>query len=568
MNDSLSILIPARNEMFLERTVNDIVKNMRGDTEVIVVLDGQWADPPISDHPKVTLVYHSESIGQRAATNEAARISRARYLLKCDGHCAFEEGFDVRMMTDMQDDWTMVPIMRNLHAFNWVCEKCGDVRYQGPTPVSCPKCDNTTKFIRDVVWIAKTNPQSTSYCFDTEPHFQYFREFKSRTEVRGDFTDTMSLQGSCFMLTRDKYFELNVCDEAFGSWGSQGIEVAVKTWLSGGRVVCNHKTWYAHMFRTQGGDFGFPYKISGRQTQRAKMYAKDLFFNNKWPLQKHPLSWLLEKFWPVPGWSDEQLELIKKNDGKLAAENTSVVVEESIKPPSLKSEITKGVVYYTDNRCEEGVWKMVQKQLQQACNGHRIVSVSLNAIDFGDNIFLPLERGYLTMFKQILAGIEALDTDIIFFAEHDVLYSKEHFEFTPLIKEMFYYNQHNWQVRASDGHSVYWDCKKVSQICGYKDLMLKHYTERVRRVALEGFTRRMGFEPGTHHRAEKVDNTKSDIWRTTVPNLDIRHKYNLTSSRWSPDKFRNPCKNWTESHVNKLLGWENLEVPIGIKETV
>jgi len=568
MNDSLSILIPARNEMFLERTVNDIVKNMRGDTEVIVVLDGQWADPPISDHPKVTLVYHSESIGQRAATNEAARISRARYLLKCDGHCAFEEGFDVKMMTDMQDDWTMVPIMRNLHAFNWVCEKCGDVRYQGPTPVSCPKCDNTTKFIRDVVWIAKTNPQSTSYCFDTEPHFQYFREFKSRTEVRGDFTDTMSLQGSCFMLTRDKYFELNVCDEAFGSWGSQGIEVAVKTWLSGGRVVCNHKTWYAHMFRTQGGDFGFPYKISGRQTQRAKMYAKDLFFNNKWPLQKHPLSWLLEKFWPVPGWSDEQLELIKKNDGKLAAENTSVVVEESIKPPLLKSGITKGVVYYTDNRCEEGVWKMVQKQLQQACNGHRIVSVSLNAIDFGDNIFLPLERGYLTMFKQILAGIEALDTDIIFFAEHDVLYSKEHFEFTPLIKEMFYYNQHNWQVRASDGHSVYWDCKKVSQICGYKDLMLKHYTERVRRVALEGFTRRMGFEPGTHHRAEKVDNTKSDIWRTTVPNLDIRHKYNLTSSRWSPDKFRNPCKNWTESHVNKLLGWENLEVPIGIKETV
>jgi len=57
------------------------------------------------------------------------------------------------------------------------------------------------------------------------------------------------------MLTREKYWELNICDESLGSWGSQGIEVACKTWLSGGKCLVNHSTWYAHMFRTQGGDF-------------------------------------------------------------------------------------------------------------------------------------------------------------------------------------------------------------------------------------------------------------------------------------------------------------------------
>jgi glycosyltransferase involved in cell wall biosynthesis len=36
----LSILIPARNEMFLERTVLDLLANMEGHTEIIVVLDG------------------------------------------------------------------------------------------------------------------------------------------------------------------------------------------------------------------------------------------------------------------------------------------------------------------------------------------------------------------------------------------------------------------------------------------------------------------------------------------------------------------------------------------------
>jgi len=114
------------------------------------------------------------------------------------------------------------------------------------------------------------------------------------------------------MMSKEKYFALNVCDENFGSWGSQGCEVACKTWLSGGRVLCNHKTYYAHAFRTQGGDWGFPYPISGRQIEHAKSMARDLFFNNKWPGQIRPLSWLVERFWPVPGWSDDDLARVRE----------------------------------------------------------------------------------------------------------------------------------------------------------------------------------------------------------------------------------------------------------------
>ena len=45
----LSILIPARNEMFLARTVKDILAHIEGDTEIIVVCDGNWPDPPIDE---------------------------------------------------------------------------------------------------------------------------------------------------------------------------------------------------------------------------------------------------------------------------------------------------------------------------------------------------------------------------------------------------------------------------------------------------------------------------------------------------------------------------------------
>lgn len=303
----LSVLIPARNEMFLCNTIQDILEHSEADTEIIAVLDGAWADPPIPDHERVTLIYHSQSIGQRAATNEAAKMARGKYVMKLDAHCSMGPGFDRILLADMQDDWTVVPTMRNLWAFSWVC-KNGHSRYQGPSGV-CTDCGEPTT--REICWIAKHNPQSNCYTFDPEPHFQYFREFNQRPEGKGDITPTMSLQGSCFMMTKERYFDLNVCDESWGSWGSQGIEVAVKSWLSGGQVMVNHKTYYAHLFRTQGGDFSFPYPISNRKIEFAKQQARDMVYAGKFDKAIHPISWLIEKFWPIPCWKNEDLARIK-----------------------------------------------------------------------------------------------------------------------------------------------------------------------------------------------------------------------------------------------------------------
>jgi hypothetical protein len=34
-------------------------------------------------------------------------------------------------------------------------------------------------------------------------------------------------------------------------------------------------------------------------------------FSNKWDKAIHPLSWLVERFWPVPGWKQEDLDKLK-----------------------------------------------------------------------------------------------------------------------------------------------------------------------------------------------------------------------------------------------------------------
>lgn len=293
----LSILIPARNEMFLRKTIENILENIEGDTEIIAVLDGIWADPPIPDHERVTIIHHAESIGQRAATNEAARLSKSEYVMKCDAHCAFGKGFDRILMADMQDDWTVVPTMYNLHAFDWVCT-CGHRRYQGPTK-PCEKCG--AEMTREILWKAKPNPETTAMRFDKDLHFQYWRDYKSRQ--KGDLVETMSILGACFMLTRERYFALDICDERHGSWGQQGTEVACKTWLSGGKLMVNKKTWFAHLFRTQGGDFGFPYELHDADIQKAREYSRDLWLNDKWEKAVHPLAWLIERFAPVPDWN-------------------------------------------------------------------------------------------------------------------------------------------------------------------------------------------------------------------------------------------------------------------------
>ena len=128
-----------------------------------------------------------------------------------------------------------------------------------------------------------------------------YRKWHRRTE---EIDDVAGCMGPCFFMHKARFWETGGCDEGHeGGWGQQGIEVALKAILSGGRLVVNKKTWFAHWFR---GDEGFPYPMSGRQTARVREYSKDLWLNDKWPGQKRKFQWYLDKFNP-PGWKKEGL---------------------------------------------------------------------------------------------------------------------------------------------------------------------------------------------------------------------------------------------------------------------
>lgn len=592
MTYDLSVLIPSRNEEWLSRTVDTVLTAAKAKTEVLVVLDGSWANPPLEQRPHLTIIHHNTSIGQRAVCNEAARVSKAKYLMKLDAHCMVGEGFDVKLIEHSQPDWVQVPNLFNLRVFHWRCLRCSSQTDQGPQPTRCGRCKKGENFDRVVIWKPKDGTwfqcqqcwevqqstdnrptcnkcsvllrslgrRATDYMnFNSQLQFKYGGKPKWVSEQTGDINDTMSLLGACFFMERDHYFKIGYNDEKYGSWGAQGTETAMKTWLSGGRLVVNKGTWYSHLFRTQPG-FSFPYSNPG--AERAYSRAREVWYGNAWPQQVHPLSWLVEKFAPVPGWHTPHKdapnhEAIMK---QVVAAGEKFYTERGLANQSKAVIATAkpsiGVVYYTDSQLREPIATACRNQLQQSLNGHPLVSVSLASLDFGNNITLSIERGYLAMFQQILAGLSELQSDIVFLCEHDVLYHPSHFDFIPERTDTFYYNQNSWRINIDTGHALFHYCNQVSGLCADRQLLIDHYRRRIERVEREGFSRRMGFEPGTRGtRHGGVDDHSWQKWMSAFPNLDIRHGKNLTPSRWKKSEFRNQkyTAGWTEA--DEVPGW-------------
>ena len=277
----LTVIIPARNEQYLQQTVDSVLANIEADTEIIVILDGGWPVEPMPDNPRVTIIHHTEARGQRQSINEAARVAKGKYIMKLDAHCAVGPGFDSILIEDYQEGWTVVPRMYNLDVDTWT-----------------PKLHKRT----DYMYIGMHSGH------ELRPEYYDYKDYKDEAYrgIRQPDNDklideTMCCMGPGWFLSVEQFWKQGGCDEGHGSWGQQSIEVSLKAWLSGNALMVNKRTWFAHWFRGGDDGVGFPYPNPGKDIAAARKYSKDLWLNNKWPLAVRKLEWLVDKFNP-PGW--------------------------------------------------------------------------------------------------------------------------------------------------------------------------------------------------------------------------------------------------------------------------
>jgi hypothetical protein len=91
-------------------------------------------------------------------------------------------------------------------------------------------------------------------------------------------------------------------------------------------MVTTTDTWVAHLFRTgnfsANGESTFPYPLTGVEQEKARDHSRDFWRNNRWNKQVRPLSWLVEKFWPIPGWDDDDLRKQKKRERRFKPSKT------------------------------------------------------------------------------------------------------------------------------------------------------------------------------------------------------------------------------------------------------
>jgi len=255
-----SVIIPARNEKYLGKTIDDIFEKAEGEIEVIAILDGYWPSPPIPDRPNLTLVHHTEPIGMRAAINQAAILARGKYLMKCDAHCMFDKGFDSKLIAECRPDWTVVPRRFALDVEKWERGK--------------QKCDY--QYIRQEDFKGRD-----------------WKEFESDKPIH----DLMTFQGSCWFMHRQRFFDLECLDDInYGFMGKEAQEICLKSWLSGGKCAIHKKTWYAHWDKKERG-YSYPKEVK----EKSRSFAIDFWTNNRWPKQTRKFQWLIDNFDP-PTW--------------------------------------------------------------------------------------------------------------------------------------------------------------------------------------------------------------------------------------------------------------------------
>lgn len=282
----VSIIIPARNEKYLQKTIEDIFAKATGEIEIIVGMNGRTDFPirPVEEDITGRLKVHYEEnpIDLKVMINKLVSKASGKYIYKSDAHCMFAEGFDEVLQADMQEDWVVTPRFFVLDAEKWQVQ---DLRFYDYFYLHCPLTDpKGLRFKAGGHWPEKTQEMLAKM-----------------------IDETPSMHGSGWFVSKDYYQNVLIGFPEVDNMGhaQEPIWLGLKNYLMGGKLMVNKKTWYAHLHQdsNQRG-----YGTSNQHTEQTYKWTAEYWLSNTWPDRIHDFEWFVDKFMPMPGWPEDWKE--------------------------------------------------------------------------------------------------------------------------------------------------------------------------------------------------------------------------------------------------------------------
>ncbi len=293
----VSAIIPSRSDQYLQKTVTNLLEAAEGEVEVIVVYDGRWPETPLTDDPRLVQIHHGvvhDNYGMRASINAGVAVARGTHLLVIDEQCAVDDGYDLKLKADCADNWVVIPRRKRLEPESWTIIEDGrpDIDYMAVEYPYLKPLDKTQGL--------------------------HGKEWKRPGREKIQVDDTPTMQGSCYFMSR-KHWDTVIGEldsTNYGPFTMEAQEVGLKTWLTGGRVVVNKKTWYAHWHKGRAGK-GYAFTTAQYVKHQEGMEKGRLYAIEYWlKTQDFPLDWnwfVTEKFPDMPGWSADWRERVERD---------------------------------------------------------------------------------------------------------------------------------------------------------------------------------------------------------------------------------------------------------------
>lgn len=189
----------------------------------------------------------------------------------------------------------------------------------------------------------------------------------------------------------------------------------------------------------------------------------------------------------------------------------------------------RAIIYYSHDQAPQLVLDACREQLLKVAGNIPIISVThKEAKSFGRNLKIGhYPHNHITLYFQIMLGMEASGADIVYLVEHDVLYPEEYFDWTPPDDDKFHYQINNYYITPK-GFLLLGEVSTSQLVCRRSWLMPNLWERTI--AASEG-RYIAATEPGKMEPCDPSGRWRLDTFRGKYPAVDIRHGHNFTGMR-------------------------------------